>query len=154
MYYLLTNLQYVANSSGDGTARIWKLPADMSETPAASVLNHPPWPADSKNQVTALCWNAAGTLLATGSFDGQVRIWTLKGILSPFHDKRQRSTNARAGAMRFLMAQHSGPVFALKWNKTGTRIISGGADKSIVLWETTRGEEVRTYRVHEGQWAR
>ncbi|KAI9592504.1 WD40-repeat-containing domain protein [Syncephalis fuscata] len=120
-----------ASGSGDGTARIWKLPASGNTTaPTASILSHPPWPSDGKNQVTTLCWNPTGTLLATGSFDGQVRIWTLEG------------------AMRFLMVQHTGPVFALKWNKSGTMLVSGSADHSIVLWETIRGEEIRTYRAH------
>ncbi|KAI8049765.1 WD40-repeat-containing domain protein [Syncephalis plumigaleata] len=120
-----------ASGSGDGTARIWKLPSsDSTASPTASILSHPPWPSDGKNQVTALCWNPMGTLLATGTFDGQVRIWTLKG------------------AMRFLMAQHTGPVFALKWNKSGTMIVSGSADHSIVLWDAIQGEDMRTYRSH------
>jgi WD40 repeat protein len=56
------------------------------------------------------------------------------------------------GAMRFVLSQHTGPVLALKWNPSGSMIVSGSADSTITLWETARGEEVRTYRVHTGKY--
>ena len=50
-------------------------------------------------------------MLATGSYDGYARIW---------------STN---GSLRSTLGQHKGPIFALKWNKKGTFILSAGVDK-------------------------
>ena len=58
--------------------------------------------------MTSLDWNSAGTLLATGSYDGFARIWSTKGQLEQ------------------NLGQHKGPIFALKWNKIGNYILSAG----------------------------
>ena len=50
-------------------------------------------------------------MLATGAYDGVARIWTSDGEL--------KST----------LVQHSGPIFALKWNPKGSCIVTGGVDK-------------------------
>ena len=52
-------------------------------------------------QVTTLDWNHDGSSLATGSYDGQARIWTADGKLSN------------------TLTKHKGPIFSLKWNRTG-----------------------------------
>ena len=52
-----------------------------------------------------------GSLLATGAYDGVARIWTSDG------------------ALRSTLVQHSGPIFALKWNPKGSCIVTGGVDK-------------------------
>ena len=57
-------------------------------------------------------WNSAGTLLATGSYDGFARIWSTKGNLEQ------------------TLGQHKGPIFALKWNKSGNYILSAGKRSS------------------------
>ena len=57
------------------------------------------------------CLQTDGSLLATGAYDGVARIWTSEGDL--------RST----------LVQHSGPIFALKWNPKGSYIVTGGVDK-------------------------
>ena len=58
--------------------------------------------------MTSLDWNSSGNLLATGSYDGFARIWTTSG-------KLERT-----------LGQHKGPIFALKWNKSGNYILSAG----------------------------
>ena len=67
----------------------------------------------SNKDVTSLDWNSAGTLLATGSYDGFARIWSTKGNLEQ------------------TLGQHKGPIFALKWNKSGNYILSAGRKISM-----------------------
>ncbi len=62
----------------------------------------------SNKDVTSLDWNSSGTLLATGSYDGFARIWSTSGKLEK------------------TLGQHKGPIFALKWNKSGHYILSAG----------------------------
>ena len=56
-----------------------------------------------------------GSLLATGSYDGVARIWTTEGEL------------------KATLVQHSGPIFALKWNHKGNYIVTGGVDKVVYM---------------------
>ena len=59
----------------------------------------------SNKDVTSLDWNSSGSLLATGSYDGYARIWSTTGEL------------------KNTLGQHKGPIFALKWNKSGNYIL-------------------------------
>ena len=52
-----------------------------------------------------------GTLLATGSYDGVARLWTVEGTL------------------KTTLVHHSGPIFALKWNSKGSLIVTGGVTR-------------------------
>lgn len=63
----------------------------------------------------ACCFQNDGSLLATGAYDGVARIWT------------------REGELRSTLVQHSGPIFALKWNPKGSCIVTGGVDKVKLL---------------------
>lgn len=78
--------------------------------------------------MTSLDWNSAGTLLATGSYDGYARIWSTDGKLEK------------------TLGQHKGPIFALKWNKSGNYILSAGEFDNLKLEEQARryvGTDVR-----------
>ncbi|ORZ07929.1 WD40-repeat-containing domain protein [Absidia repens] len=119
----------LASGSGDATARLWKVPDDNSEVTEPIVLNHLPNLNDSKD-VTTLDWNPSGTLLASGSYDGQARIWTQKGQL------------------RFVMEQHRGPIFSLKWNMKGDLVLSGSADTTTVVWDPKTGEMKQQFELH------
>ncbi|KAF8377602.1 hypothetical protein HHK36_030984 [Tetracentron sinense] len=73
----------LASGAGDATARIWTI-ADgpccssmQNERPNVLVLKHFKGRINEKTKdVTTLDWNGEGTLLATGSCDGQARIWS------------------------------------------------------------------------------
>ena len=69
-----------------------------------------PFKYPSNKDVTSLDWNSSGSLLATGSYDGYARIWSTSGEL------------------KNTLGQHKGPIFALKWNKSGNYILSAGSD--------------------------
>ncbi len=114
----------IATGSGDASARIWK----MGGTKAANglgpvcLLPHGTGPTDKKNKdVTTLEWSSDGKLLATGSYDGVARVWSLKGSL--VHTLRG----------------HKGPIFSLKWNKTGNYLLSGSYDKTTIVWDVSSG---------------
>ncbi|KAI8377737.1 WD40-repeat-containing domain protein [Radiomyces spectabilis] len=119
----------LASGSGDATARLWQIGDGKDQVSKPIVLNHLPNLNDNKD-VTTLDWNPSGTLLATGSYDGQARIWTQKGQL------------------RFMMAHHRGPIFSLKWNKRGDLVLSGSADTTTVVWDPEAGEMKQQFELH------
>ncbi|KAG0289261.1 hypothetical protein BGZ98_003916 [Dissophora globulifera] len=123
----------LASGSGDATARIWQMPTSSDEAlKEPIVLKHLPALTDSNRDVTTMDWNASGTLLATGFYDGQARIWTQRGQL------------------RYLMSQHRGPIFALKWNKKGNYILTGSLDHTTIVWDATTGDAKQQQEFHTG----
>jgi transducin (beta)-like 1 len=92
----------------------------------------------------------SGDLLATGSYDGQARIWTQKGNI----DKNCTTVVVVAyishaiGQLRYVMTQHKGPIFSLKWNKKGNYVLSGSADTTTIVWDPVSGEMVQQYEAH------
>lgn len=136
----------LASGSGDSTARIWPIPASplpsLSAASAAAsqplVLNHwsPELPGSATprvrkaNDVTTMDWNAKGTSLATGSYDGCARIW------------------GEAGQLKHTLSLHKGPLFSLKWNRHGNYLLSGSVDKTTAVWDAETGRCVKHFKVH------
>ncbi|KAL6277581.1 hypothetical protein ACE6H2_021182 [Prunus campanulata] len=128
----------LASGSGDSTARIWTI-ADgssrLSQNGSSNVLvlKHVKGRTNEKSKdVTTLDWNGEGTLLATGSYDGQARIWTTNGEL--------RST----------LSKHKGPIFSLKWNKKGDYLLTGSCDKTAIVWDVKAEESKQQFEFHSG----
>ncbi|MCL7045260.1 hypothetical protein MKW94_018555 [Papaver nudicaule] len=127
----------LASGSGDSTARIWEIPDGLC-TPNTQngpanvlVLKHFKGRTNEKSKdVTTLDWNGEGTLLATGSYDGQARIWT------------------REGELRSTLNKHKGPIFSLKWNKKGDYLLSGSVDKTAIVWDVKTGEWKQQFEFH------
>ncbi|CAH2220415.1 F-box-like WD repeat-containing TBL1X isoform X1 [Pelobates cultripes] len=124
----------LASGSGDSTARIWNLNENNCSNSTQLVLRHcireGGQDVPSNKDVTSLDWNADGTLLATGSYDGFARIWTQDGNLAS------------------TLGQHKGPIFALKWNKKGNYILSAGVDKTTIIWDAHTGEAKQQFPFH------
>lgn len=95
----------LATSGADGFIRLWA--RDGSDT---SVLGRHP------TAVYALV--ALGTQLVTGGDDGTLRFWKVAGGSAP------KSVRA-----------HSGGVLALAASSDGKRLLSGGGDERIRLWD-------------------
>mmetsp|Transcript_1715 Transcript_1715/g.3593 ORF Transcript_1715/g.3593 Transcript_1715/m.3593 type:complete len:487 (-) Transcript_1715:148-1608(-) len=133
-----TSLQ-LASGSGDSTARIWQVPegpcgtAQMAQLAEPLVLQHYSDEKDKEKSkdVTTLDWNHDGSALATGSYDGQARIWSSTGKL-----------------VRSLV-RHKGPIFSLKWNRTGQYLLSGSVDKTAVIWDTATGAVKQVFAFHK-----
>ncbi|KAL6073861.1 Transducin (beta)-like 1 X-linked receptor 1, variant 2 [Balamuthia mandrillaris] len=126
----------LASGSGDSTARIWKIPSGpvgSSELEPPLVLKHFNKAQESSKDVTTLDWNYSpteGTLLATGSYDGLARIWTSAGVL------------------KNTLNKHKGPIFSLKWNKSGTSLLSGSVDKTAIIWDAKTGDVKQQFEFH------
>lgn len=129
------NSDLLASGSGDSTARIWNLQSGSPEAGQHMVLRHTRREGVSEaltnKDVTSLDWNSSGTQLATGSYDGYARIWSTTGNL--VSDLRG----------------HTGPIFALKWNRNGKYILSAGVDKTTIIWDAANAEIKQQFNFHE-----
>uniref|UniRef100_A0A158Q8J3 WD_REPEATS_REGION domain-containing protein n=1 Tax=Elaeophora elaphi TaxID=1147741 RepID=A0A158Q8J3_9BILA len=131
----------IASGSGDSTARIWNVHGSELATTSCQaihdnsiVLKHC-MQKDDKNpptnkDVTSLDWNCTGDLLATGCYDGYARVW------------------ATDGRLRYTLGAHKGPIFALKWNQKGDKILSAGVDKTTIVWDPLKGIQVQVFQFH------
>lgn len=112
----------IATGSGDASARIWQMggPKASDGMGPVRLLPHGSGPRDRKNKdVTTLEWSSDGKLLATGSYDGVARVWSLNG------------------ALVHTLRCHKGPIFSLKWNKKGNFLLSGSYDKTTIVWDVS-----------------
>ncbi|KAG2663554.1 hypothetical protein I3760_16G036500 [Carya illinoinensis] len=129
----------LASGSGDSSARIWTIADGPGSSSSQNgplnvvVLKHFRGRTNEKSKdVTTLDWNGDGTLLATGSYDGQARIW------------------GGDGELRNTLNKHKGPIFSLKWNKKGDYLLSGSVDKTAIVWDIKTGEWKQAFEFHSG----
>ena len=71
---------------GHPEALLWRQPASSaapSEPFTPTVLSHNRPDSEKTCMVECMDWNTSGTLLATGSMDGLIRLWESSGDLTP-----------------------------------------------------------------------
>lgn len=93
----------------------------MVKIASTTNLAHSPIPQGDKD-ITAVSWNRIGTLCVTAAFDGQLRLWTAQGKL------------------RHILSLHRAPILSVRWNKTGSLVLSIDCTNTLVVWDTTSGE--------------
>ena len=52
--------------------------------------------------------------------------------------------------MHMLLKEHAGPVFALKWSKSGEFLLSGSFDRRAIVWSTQTGTVFKSFLLHTG----
>jgi len=120
----------LASGGRDTTTRIWKLASTSrsEEIDEPIVMNY-----DKENptdkQVTTIDWNVSGSYLATGYYNGNARVWSIKGEL------------------KSELKLHSLAILALKWNKKGNTILSSSMDGTVCLWDPVSNKK-KSLRLH------
>jgi WD40 repeat protein len=109
-----------AGDMHDPVVRIWNV-ADQTQTRVLS---------GHKDVVYALAVNRDGSLLASGSHDGTVRLWDT------------------ASWTELALLKHGSNTYGLAFSPDGTRLVSGCSDNSIRVWDVQRHAEVAELRGH------
>lgn len=81
-----------------------------------------------KDSIYAVALSSDRKLLATGSYDQQIKLWDL----------------ATGGELRTLSG-HNGAVFSLDFHKNGRVLASASGDRTVKLWNVDNGERVETF---------
>lgn len=131
----------LASGSADGMCRLWGL-SEMTKEKWASkdsavslrtaVMPHTTSEGEKYKDVTSITWNPDGSLLATGCYDGMVRMWN------------------SSGKLMLHLKEHTGPVFSLKWNESGQYLLSGSYDRRAIVWAMETGTMLRSFMLHSG----
>lgn len=86
---------------------------------------------DHTRFVNCVRYNPTGTLLASVSSDK-------KGI---FYDGKEGTKVSELSAD----GGHAGGIYACSWNKSGDRLLTASADKTVKIWDVATGKAVQTY---------
>lgn len=132
----------LATGSGDSTVRLWPIPQSsgggrISTSASVSqsiILRHE---VDDNaryraraNDVITVSWNASGSELASGSCDGNVRIWK------------------ETGDLKHTLRLHKEPLFSVKWNKDSSYLLTGSVDSTVAVWNPESGQIVKHFKFH------
>jgi WD40 repeat protein/transcriptional regulator with XRE-family HTH domain len=156
--------QYWAAGSRRGEARVWR---------EEGKLLHLAWQAHT-DTIRALAFSPNGGTLATGSWDGSIKLWDIetgalfwtswfsdnieslafapdgRTLASGGDDATVQLWDAHTGAHLQALTSQSGPVFALAWSPDGRLLASGGIDGGIRLWELSSARSETSIRMLAG----
>jgi hypothetical protein len=64
---------------------------------------------------------------------------------------RSVSSPSCAGKLKATLERHTGPVFALRWNKRGDLLLTSSADESTVVWDVATSSVKQQFSFHGGE---
>jgi WD40 repeat protein/DNA-binding XRE family transcriptional regulator len=158
------NGQHWAIGSRRGAVRVWR---------EAGRLLHLAWQAHT-DTVHSLAFSPDGRRLATGSWDGSLKLWDIESgallwaswftdnieclafspdgftISSGGGDATVQLLDVSTGALRKTLIGHNGPVFALAWSPNSRLLASGGTDRVIRLWELSEKQSETSVQLLAG----
>lgn len=100
---------WLLSTSRDGTARLWDT-LRLPHVTEKAVLWH-------AGDVRAAAFNATGSMLATGSTEGHITIWSIP-----------------EGEKLATLQHHTKPVISLSFHPQNHWLASGGGDNVVCLW--------------------
>jgi WD40 repeat protein len=109
--------KHVVSVSGDGTGRIWTVPAKPEDKPGEPIVMN-----GHKGPVRSVAVSPNGQTIATGGEDGTIQLW-----------------HATDGKSERTFGGHTGPVLALAISPQGDALLAGSADKTATLHDLATG---------------
>ena len=119
----------VVSGSWDGTVRVWDALAPAGQA-SLTLRGH-------AGQVWTVGCSRDGRTIVSAGADGAVGVWTLEGA-SPAAENRPPVRP------RWLRG-HDRRVIAVAVSRDGTRALSGGDDRDVVLWDVRSGAQLHRF---------
>lgn len=144
--------EMLVSGSDDFTLFLWT-PASAKK-PVARMTGH-------VQLVNAACFSPDGQWIASGSFDGSVRLWhgrtgkfvaTLRGHVGAVYqlawsgDSRMLASGSKDSTVKVWelktkklkveLPGHADEVYSVDWSPDGERVASGGKDRNLKIWRT------------------
>ncbi len=119
----------LVSGSWDTTVRLWNV-TDGNELPASPLTHH-------ANAVWPVIFSLDGTIIISGSMipENAIRLWNVtSGTELPVSP----------------LIGHSNDVSSLALSPDGSLLASGSWDSTIIIWNITSGQKIRTLIGHEG----
>ncbi|KAK8899273.1 hypothetical protein M9Y10_001584 [Tritrichomonas musculus] len=91
-------------------------------------------------------WSVATTnkYAATASADSTIRIWDIGNYES-------NNSNLQFTSSKAVFSAHNDDVYAVDIDQSGSKVISGGFDRSIIIWDVSAAVPINTIRgAHKG----
>ncbi|KAL5538530.1 hypothetical protein UlMin_044692 [Ulmus minor] len=115
-----TDAKLVATGGGDDKGFLWKI----GEGDWASELQ------GHTDSVSSLAYSSDGQLLASGGFDGVIKIWDT------------------AGNLKCTLDGPGGGIEWVKWHPRGHLILAGSEDSTVWMWNADRGAYLNMFSGH------
>ncbi|HRO58251.1 MAG TPA: hypothetical protein PK177_03645, partial [Burkholderiaceae bacterium] len=127
----------VVAGGDDGILRLWDIPAERMI--AASAPLH-------RSMVWSVALDPQGRQLASASQDGTLRLWRIGAA-----GAADGAANEAIEAVEPPLTGHEGGVNAVAFDEQGTRIVSGGDDGTVRVWNVAERQPISLRPMaHEG----
>lgn len=118
--------QLIATGGSDAVIRLW---CSLTGRLLQQLRGH-------SDRVTRLAWSPCGSLLASASLDGTVRMWQLQGCAEPPAEGGQNGPGSRGGELG-LMSPAEGPVVSSQGGRPSCLAFS--PDSALLAVGTSEG---------------
>jgi transducin (beta)-like 1 len=121
---------YLASCSDDCTAKVWEVGSDRSG-PLYDFTSH-------RQEIYTVKWSPTGpgssnplkdSVLATASFDGTVRLWSISD-----------------GSCMRIFNRHRDSVYSVAFSPSGDYLASGALAGQMYIWDIAKGCHVKSYK--------
>ncbi|MBM3979375.1 MAG: hypothetical protein FJ304_03655 [Planctomycetes bacterium] len=133
----------LATAGFDNTVKLWDIGADGALKPTKILTGH-------TGPVYAVAFHPTDPkIVATASQDKTARIWDVSNVKKA-DGKGAADGVAEVAAPKFELKSHTDIVDTIAFSPDGKSLATGGADKSVKLWNQTDGKELKALGAHDG----